>query len=105
MLDDERSAGSIRGPLHGIPILIKNNIATYDMMGATAGSWALAGAKVPMDATVARKLRAAGAIIIGKTSITQWANFRSLNASNGWSALGSQVYGPYFPESRSVGQF
>ncbi|KAH8743914.1 amidase [Hyaloscypha sp. PMI_1271] len=96
-LDVERSAGSIRGPLHGIPLLIKNNIATNDRMNTTAGSWALVGAKVPRDATVVQKLRGAGAILLGKTNLSQWANYRSLNSSNGWSALGGQGYGPYFP--------
>jgi amidase len=62
-----------------------------------AGSWALLGAKVPRDATVVQKLRAVGAIILGKMNLSQWANFRSLGSSNGWSALGCQVYGPYFP--------
>lgn len=97
-LDAERAAGSIRGPLHGIPILVKNNIATYDKMNTTAGSWALLGAKVPRDATVVQKLRAAGAILLGKANLSQWADWRSLNSSNGWSALGGQVYGPYFPD-------
>jgi amidase len=96
-LDLERSEGSIRGPLHGIPILIKNNIATNDKMNNTAGSYALLGAKVSRDATVAQKLRVAGAILLGKTSMSQWANFRSFNGSNGWSALGGQGYAPYFP--------
>jgi amidase len=96
-LDLERSEGSIRGPLHGIPILIKNNIATNDKMNNTAGSYALLGAKVSRDATVAQKLRAAGAILLGKTSMSQWANFRSFNGSNGWSALDGQGYAPYFP--------
>lgn len=102
-LDIERSAGSIRGPLHGIPLLIKNNIATNDKMNTTAGSWALLGAKVPRDATVAQKLRAAGAILLGKTNMSQWANFRSLNTSNGWSALGGQAYGAYFPREDPEG--
>ncbi|KAI1139215.1 glutamyl-tRNA amidotransferase subunit A [Hypoxylon sp. FL0543] len=101
--DDERSSGSIRGPLHGIPILIKNNIATNDKMATTAGSWALVGAKVPSDATVAEKLRAAGAIILGKTNLSQWANFRSFNSSSGWSAYGGQVYGPYHPSQDPCG--
>lgn len=84
-------------PLHGLPILIKNNIATADEMNNTAGSWALVGAKVPRDATVAAKLRAAGAILLGKSNLSQWANFRSSNSSNGWSAQGGQVYGAYYP--------
>lgn len=68
-----------------------------------AGSWALLGAKVPRDATVAQKLRAAGAILLGKTSLSQWANFRSFNTTNGWSARGGQVYSPYFPEGDPEG--
>ncbi|KAH7069765.1 glutamyl-tRNA amidotransferase subunit A [Paraphoma chrysanthemicola] len=96
-LDDERANGTLRGPLHGLPILIKNNIATADAMNNTAGSWSLIGAKVPRDATVAAKLRKAGAIILGKTNLSQWANYRSSNSSNGWSAQGGQTYGAYYP--------
>ncbi|KAF2729699.1 amidase signature enzyme [Polyplosphaeria fusca] len=96
-LDKERKAGTLRGPLHGLPILIKNNIATDDLMNNTSGSYALLGAKVPRDATVAAKLRKAGAIILGKSNLSQWANFRSSNTSNGWSAHGGQVYGAYYP--------
>ncbi|KAF1953756.1 amidase signature enzyme [Byssothecium circinans] len=96
-LDAERAAGKCRGPLHGLPILIKNNIATADLMNNTAGSFALLGAKVPRDATVASSLRKAGAVILGKTNLSQWANFRSSNSSNGWSAYGGQTYGAYYP--------
>ncbi|RMZ68700.1 glutamyl-trna amidotransferase subunit a [Pyrenophora seminiperda CCB06] len=78
-------------------LLIKNNIATADEMNNTAGSWSLVGAKVPRDATVAAKLREAGAIILGKSNLSQWANFRSSNSSNGWSAQGGQTYGAYYP--------
>jgi len=88
---------TIRSPLHGLPVLIKNNIATADEMNNTAGSWSLIGAKVPRDATVAAKLREAGVIILGKTNLSQWANFRSSNSSNGWSAQGGQTYGAYYP--------
>ncbi|KAH7397394.1 amidase signature domain-containing protein [Pyrenochaeta sp. MPI-SDFR-AT-0127] len=95
-LDKERACGKIRGPLHGLPILIKNNIATADEMNNTAGSWSLVGARVPRDATVAAKLRKAGAILLGKTNLSQWANFRSSNSSNGWSANGGQTYGAYY---------
>ena len=102
-LDDERSSGSIRGPLHGIPILIKNNIGTNDSMDTTAGSYALAGAKLPRDSTMASKLRKAGAVILGKTNLSQWANFRSDNSSNGWSALGGQVIAAYFPDQDPSG--
>jgi len=96
-LDEERANGTLRGTLHGIPILIKNNIATMDKMNNTAGSYSLIGAKVPRDSTIAAKLRAAGVIILGKTNLSQWANFRSDNSSNGWSAYGGQVYGAYYP--------
>lgn len=78
-------------------MLIKNNIATADQMNNTAGSWSLVGAKVPRDATVAAKLREAGAIILGKSNLSQWANYRSSNSSNGWSAYGGQTYGAYYP--------
>ncbi|KAJ4298944.1 hypothetical protein N0V90_004187 [Kalmusia sp. IMI 367209] len=96
-LDDARKAGKCKGPLHGLPILIKGNIGTDDLMNTTAGSYALLGAKVPRDATVAAKLRKAGVIILGKTNLSQWANFRSSNSSNGWSAYGGQTYGAYYP--------
>ena len=96
-LDQERANGTVRGPLHGIPILIKNNIGTFDSMDNTAGSYALAGAKIPRDSTMAAKLRKAGAVILGKTNLSQWANFRSNNGSNGWSAIGGQVVAAYFP--------
>ncbi|KAJ4424368.1 hypothetical protein N0V82_000887 [Gnomoniopsis sp. IMI 355080] len=96
-LDSERASGSSRGPLHGIPILIKNNIATDDKMNNTAGSYALLGSKVPSDSTMAAKLRKAGAILLGKTNLSQWANYRSDNTSNGWSAYGGQTEGAYFP--------
>jgi amidase len=97
VLDEERACGTLRGPLHGLPILIKNNIATADAMNNTAGSYALLGATVPRDATVAAKLRSAGAILLGKANLSQWANYRSNNSSNGWSAQGGQTYGAYYP--------
>lgn len=96
-LDAERANGTVHGPLHGIPILIKNNIATKDKMNNTAGSYALLGAKVPRDSTMAANLRKAGAIILGKTNLSQWANWRSYNTSNGWSAYGGQTQGAYYP--------
>ncbi|KAK5306774.1 hypothetical protein LTR99_002466 [Exophiala xenobiotica] len=96
-LDAQRANGTVMGPLHGIPILVKNNIATADKMDTTAGSYALAGAKVPRDSTMAAKLRKAGAVILGKTNLSQWANYRSHNTSNGWSAIGGQTYGAYYP--------
>ena len=102
-LDRERKHGKIRGPLHGIPIIIKNNIATDDKMNNTAGSYALLGAKVPRDSTIAHKLRRAGAIILGKANLSQWANYRSSNSSNGWSAIGGQVEGVYYPSEDPSG--
>jgi amidase len=88
--------GAYRGPLHGIPILVKDNIATDDEMNNTAGSYALLGAKVPEDSTVVDKLRKAGAIILGKTNLSQWASFRGVNSTNGWSAYGGQTVGAYY---------
>lgn len=102
-LDAQRKSGKVLGPLHGIPILIKNNIATDDKMNNTAGSFSLLGAKVPRDSTIAANLRKAGAIILGKTNLSQWANFRSSNSSNGWSAYGGQTYGAYYPDQDPSG--
>ncbi|KAF1990326.1 amidase [Aulographum hederae CBS 113979] len=102
-LDAERANGTVRGPLHGIPILIKNNIATMDKMNNTAGSWSLVGATVPRDSQIARKLREAGVVILGKSNLSQWANFRSSNSSNGWSAYGGQVYAAYYPQQDPSG--
>ena len=96
-LDAERANGTVRSSLHGIPMLIKNNIATMDKMNNTAGSYSLLGATVPRDATVAAKLRAAGVILLGKANLSQWAYFRSSNSSSGWSAYGGQVTGAYYP--------
>ena len=94
-LDAERKAQKVRGPLHGIPILIKDNIATADKMETTAGSLALVGGKPPRDAFVAARLRAAGAILLGKTNLSEWANFRSTHSSSGWSGRGGQCRNPY----------
>lgn len=94
-LDEERATTGPRGPLHGIPILLKDNIATADAMQTTAGSLALVGARVPRDAFVAKKLRAAGAVILGKANLSEWANFRSDHSSSGWSGRGGQVHNPY----------
>jgi amidase len=96
-LDAARRDGHVVGPLHGIPVLIKNNIATSDKMNTTAGSYALLGATVPYDSTVAAKLRKAGAIILGKSNLNQWSGARSSNNSNGWSAHGGQTQGAYYP--------
>lgn len=102
-LDAQRKNGTVLGPLHGVPILIKNNIATADHMNNTAGSWSLLGAEVPQDSTMAAKLRKAGAVILGKTNLSQWANYRSDNTSNGWSAYGGQTYAAYYPQQDPSG--
>ncbi len=94
-LDAERRAGKLRGPLHGVPILVKDNLATADKMLTTAGSLALVGATVPRDAFVVQRLRAAGAIILGKTNLSEWANFRSTHSSSGWTGRGGQCRNPY----------
>jgi amidase len=94
-LDEERKAGKIRGPLHGIPILIKDNIDTADKMQTTAGSLAFSGNIAPEDAPIVAKLREAGAVLIGKTNLSEWANFRSEMSSSGWSGRGGQVRNPY----------
>jgi amidase len=94
-LDRERQTRGPRGPLHGIPVLIKDNLATRDRMQTTAGSLALAGATPPQDSFVARKLRAAGAVILGKTNLSEWANIRSSHSSSGWSGRGGQTRNPY----------
>jgi amidase len=94
-LDRERAAKHMRGPLHGVPLLLKDNIDTADRMGTTAGSLALVGARPARDATVAEKLRAAGAIVLGKCNLSEWANFRSTHSSSGWSARGGQALNPY----------
>ena len=93
-LDAERKAGRVRGPLHGIPVLIKDNIDTADKMATTAGSLALIGAKPPRDAHVAARLREAGAVILGKTNLSEWANYRGNNSSSGWSGRGGQTKNP-----------
>jgi len=94
-LDAERKANRVRGPLHGIPVLVKDNIATGDRMMTTAGSLALAGVTAPRDAALVAKLRAAGAVIIGKTNLSEWANIRSSHSVSGWSGRGGQCRNPY----------
>lgn len=94
-LDQERKTKGPRGPLHGIPMLLKDNIATADRMQTTAGSLALVGSKVPRDAFVAHKLRNAGVILLGKANLSEWANFRSTSSSSGWSGRGGQTLNPY----------
>ncbi len=94
-LDIERMIGKVRGPLHGIPVLIKDNIDTGDQMQTTAGSLALVGSPAPDDAFIVRKLRDAGAVLMGKTNLSEWANFRSTKSSSGWSGRGGQVRNPF----------
>ncbi|MDQ2870971.1 MAG: amidase [Acidobacteriota bacterium] len=94
-LDAERRNGRVRGPLHGIPILLKDNIGTADRMTTTAGSLALEGSIPSADSAVARRLREAGVVILGKANLSEWANFRSTHASSGWSARGGQCRNPY----------
>jgi amidase len=102
-LDDERKAGRVRGPLHGIPIVIKGNIDTRDRMSTTAGSLALAGSIAPRDAFIVEKLRAAGAVIIAKANLSEWANFRSTHSSSGWSGQGGQGKNPYVLDRNTCG--
>jgi amidase len=94
-LDKERKDKGVRGPLHGIPVLIKDNIDTADKMMTTAGSLALWGSKPSKDSTVAQKLREAGAVILGKTNLSEWANIRSGHSTSGWSGRGGQTKNPY----------
>lgn len=94
-LDAERAAGRLRGPLHGLPILLKDNVDTADGMLTTAGSLALAASRPAQDATVAARLRAAGALILGKTNLSEWANWRSTSSTSGWSGRGGQTRNPY----------
>ncbi|HEV7502370.1 MAG TPA: amidase family protein, partial [Vicinamibacteria bacterium] len=103
ILDQERKAGRVRGPLHGVPILLKDNIDTADRMTTTAGSLALAGSIPLQDAFIAAKLRAAGAILLGKTNLSEWANFRSTHASSGWSGRGGQAKNPYVLDRNPCG--
>ncbi len=94
-LDAERKAGRVRGALHGIPVLIKDNVGTADRMQTTAGSLALVGAIPSSDAHIVKRLRDAGAVILGKTNLSEWANFRSTHSSSGWSGRGGQCRNPY----------
>jgi amidase len=102
-LDAERKAKGTRGPLHGIPVLIKDNIDTGDRMLTTAGSLALEGAPAPRDAFVVERLRAAGAVLIGKTNLSEWANIRSTKSTSGWSARGGLVKNPYVLDRNPCG--
>ena len=94
-LDEDRRAGRVRGPLHGIPVLLKDNIATADKMETTAGALALVGARPREDSTIALRLRQAGAVILGKASMSEWAYFKSTPGSSGWSARSGQARNPY----------
>src|SRR6266446_6698571 len=109
-LDNERRSGQIRGPLHGIPLLLKDNIATDDHLQTTAGSLALLGSRVPADAPLTSRLRAAGAIILGKANLSEWANFRgfapcpsSWTCLNGWSGRGGFTQNPYIQNWTACG--
>jgi amidase len=102
-LDRERRQKGPRGPLHGIPVLIKDNIATRDRMQTTAGSLALVGAKAPRDAFLVTRLREAGAVILGKTNLSEWANIRSSHSTSGWSARGGLTRNPYALERNTSG--
>ena len=94
-LDAERKAGRVRGALHGVPVLVKDNVATGDRMSTSAGSLALDGVRAPRDAHVIRRLRDAGAVILGKTNLSEWANIRSSRSTSGWSARGGLTRNPY----------
>jgi len=102
-LDKERSEKGVRGPLHGIPVAVKDNIGTADRMHTSAGSLALANSIAPKDSFVAQKLREVGAIILGKTNLSEWANFRSTRSSSGWSGRGGQTRNPYILDRSPCG--
>ena len=102
-LDEERKANKVRGPMHGIPVLLKDNIDTGDKMQTTAGSLALVGNVASKDAFVVQKLREAGAIILGKTNLSEWANFRSTRSVSGWSSRGGQTRNPYLLDRSPCG--
>ena len=103
MLDAERRAGHLRGPLHGVPVLVKDNVETRDRMATTAGSLALAGNVTGRDAPVVARLRAAGAVILGKTNLSEWANIRSSRSISGWSGVGGLVKNPYVLDRNACG--
>jgi amidase len=94
-LDMQRQGGTVLGPMHGIPVLLKDNIDTHDQLQTAAGSFALVGAPALQDSTVVANLRKAGAVILGKTNLSEWANFRSTHSSSGWSGRGGQCNNPY----------
>lgn len=101
--DAERKAGRVRGPLHGIPVLIKDNIDTADRMRTSAGSLALAESIAPRDAFIVQRLREAGAVLLGKTNLSEWANFRSTHSTSGWSGRGGQTKNPYVLDRNPCG--
>jgi amidase len=101
--DTERRGGRLRGPLHGVPILVKDNIDTADSMQTTAGSLALEGSAAPRDAFVVRRLRSAGAVILGKTNLSEWANFRGQRSVSGWSSRGGLTRNPYATDRTACG--
>ena len=102
-MDRERAAGKVRGPLHGIPVLIKDNINTGDKLHTTAGSLALGDNFAAQDAFVVKQLRAAGAVLLGKTNLSEWANFRSTHSCSGWSSRGGQTKRPYILDRNPSG--
>jgi amidase len=102
-LDAEQKAGKVRGPLHGIPVLIKDNIDTFDRMSTTAGSLALEGSVALQDAFLVERLRAAGALILGKTNLSEWANFRGKRSTSGWSSRGGLTRNPYALDRTACG--
>jgi len=102
-LDAERKAGHVRGPLHGIPVLLKDNVDTGDKMQTAAGSLGLVGTPAAHDSAVAANLRAAGAVILGKTTLSEWANFRSFFSTSGWSGRGGQCNNPYALDRNACG--
>jgi amidase len=102
-MDQERKSKGSRGQLHGIPVLIKDNIDTADKMSTTAGSLALVGPAPDKDAFLVQKLRAAGAVILGKTNLSEWANIRSTNSTSGWSGRGGQTRNPYVLDRNPCG--
>ena len=102
-MDKERAAGKVRGPLHGVPVLIKDNISTGDKMHTTAGALAIADNIVKQDAFIIEKLRAAGAVLLGKTNLSEWANFRSTRSTSAWSSRGGQTKCPYILDRNPSG--
>jgi amidase len=102
-LDRERKANGARGPLHGVPFLVKDNLDTGDRMMTTAGSLALVGSSAPRDATVVERLRKAGAVLLGKTNLSEWANYRSTQSTSGWSGRGGLTKNPYILDRNACG--